>query len=73
MPELPLFSTDWSFAGPHLLLRRLSRQTEAETVSPARIYIPKTWCPRLISPPICRIYDSIDDRHRFMDCLTQEA
>ena len=34
---------------------------------------PKDWCPRLISPPICRIYDFIDDRHRFMDCFVREA
>ena len=34
---------------------------------------PKPWCPRLISPPICRIYDFIDERHRFMDCFTREA
>lgn len=34
---------------------------------------PKPWCPKLISPPICRIYGFLDDRHRFMDSLMREA
>ncbi len=30
---------------------------------------PKPWCPRFISPPICRIYTLKDERAHLMDCV----
>ena len=73
MPGLPLSPAGRAIAGSHPLLRRVSQQTEAKTVPQVRAYLSEDWCPRLISPPICRVYDFIDDRHRFMDCFVREA
>lgn len=33
---------------------------------------PKAWCPRLISPPICRIYTLKDEHAQLMDCMLRE-
>lgn len=33
---------------------------------------PPAWCPKLISPPVCRIYDFIDEQNRFMDLILRE-
>ncbi len=30
------------------------------------------WCPRRISPPVCRIYGFADEQSRFMELLNQE-
>lgn len=34
---------------------------------------PKAWCPRLISPPICRIYTLKDEQAQLMDYVLREV
>ena len=33
---------------------------------------PKDWCPKLLTPPVCRLYDFSDERNRYMDRFVRE-
>lgn len=35
-------------------------------------YKPPKWCPRLISPPVCRVYGFVDEKNEFLEwCLNR--